>query len=112
MILQRKWKRKRRMVKGVLQKLCFSMGMLLTVSNPVMAAKNDASSVTAPLDALKELVLAIIAAVGVIYLAKNIMEFAQAYQLQDSASMNSALKGIVGGVIMVGISTVLTLLGV
>lgn len=112
MIVQKKWKRKRQMVKGVMQKLYFSMGMLLTVSNPVMAAKNDASSVTAPLDALKGLVLAIIGAVGVIYLAKNIMEFAQAYQQADSTSMKSALKGIVGGVIMVGISTVLTLLGV
>ena len=42
---------------------------------------------------------------------KNVMEFAQAYQQQDSSTMNSALKGIVAGVMMAGISTVLTFLG-
>jgi hypothetical protein len=39
------------------------------------------------------------------------MEFAQAYQQQDFSSMNSALKGIVAGLIMVGISAVMTFLG-
>lgn len=69
------------------------------------------TAVTQPLNNLKTLVIAIIGAVGVIILAKNVMEFAQAYQQQDSSSMNSALKGIVAGVIMAGISTVLTFLG-
>jgi len=69
------------------------------------------SAVTQPLDNLKTLVIAIIGAVGIIILAKNVMEFAQAYQQQDSSSMNSALKGIVAGVMMAGISTVLTFLG-
>ncbi len=52
------------------------------------------SEVLTPINNLKTLVLAIIGAVGVIILAKNVMEFAQAYQQQDSSSMNSALKGI------------------
>ena len=78
-------------------------------STQVMAA-TDTSSVTQPLDNLKTLVIAIIGAVGVI-LAKNVMEFAQAYQQQDSSTMNSALKGIVAGVMMAGISSVLTILG-
>lgn len=60
-----------------------------------------------PLDNLKTLVIAIIGAVGVIILAKNVMEFAQAYQQQDSSTMNSALKGIVAGIMMAGISSVL-----
>ena len=75
----------------------------------VMAA--DTSSVTKPLDNLKTLVIAIIGAIGVIILAKNVMEFAQAYQAQDSSTMNSALKGIVAGVMMAGISSVLGILG-
>ena len=54
---------------------------------------------------------AIIGAIGVIILAKNVMEFAQAYQAQDSSTMNSALKGIVAGVMMAGISSVLGILG-
>ena len=68
-------------------------------------------AVTKPLDNLKTLVIAVIGAVGVIILAKNVMEFAQAYQQQDSSTMNSALKGIVAGVMMAGISTVLSILG-
>lgn len=68
--------------------------------------------VTAPLANLKTLVLSIIAAVGVIILAKNVMEFAQAYQQQDSSTMNSAIKGIVAGLIMAAISSVLVFLGI
>ncbi len=73
----------------------------------VFAAGGDTSAVTKPLDNLKTLVIAVIGAVGVIILAKNVMEFAQAYQQQDSSTMNSALKGIVAG----AISSVLTFLG-
>lgn len=69
-------------------------------------------SVTAPLTNLTTLVISIIGAVGVIILAKNVMEFAQAYQQQDSSSMNSAIKGIVAGLIMAGISSVITFLGI
>ena len=75
------------------------------------AASGDTSAVTKPLDNLKTLVIAVIGAVGVIILAKNVMEFAQAYQQQDSSTMNSALKGIVAGAMMAGISSVLTFLG-
>lgn len=74
-------------------------------------AAGDTSAVTKPLDNLKTLIIAVIGAVGIIILAKNIMEFAQAYQQQDSSTMNSALKGIVAGVMMAGISSVLTFLG-
>lgn len=85
----------------------------LTVSAMPMTAfaASGTSAVTQPLDNLKTLVIAVIGAVGVIILAKNVMEFAQAYQQQDSSTMNSALKGIVAGVMMAGISTVLTFLG-
>ena len=48
----------------------------------------------------------------IIILAKNVMEFAQAYQQQDSSSMNSAIKGIVAGLIMAAISSVLAFLGI
>lgn len=74
-------------------------------------AAGSTQAITQPLDNLKTLVIAVIGAVGVIILAKNVMEFAQAYQQQDSSTMNSALKGIVAGVMMAGISTVLTFLG-
>ena len=84
---------------------------MLLYTDPLIALAAGTSEITKPLDNLKTLVIAIIGAVGVIILAKNVMEFAQAYQQQDSSTMNSALKGIVAGVLMAGISTVLTFLG-
>ena len=78
------------------------MGVML-MSTTCFAA-GGTSAVTQPLENLKTLVIAVI-------LAKNVMEFAQAYQQQDSSTMNSALKGVVAGIIMAGISTVLTFLG-
>lgn len=88
---------------------CGALSGVMLMSTPVLAAST--SSITQPLDNLKTLVIAVIGAVGVIILAKNVMEFAQAYQQQDSSSMNSALKGIVAGIMMAGISTVLSFLG-
>lgn len=84
---------------------------VILMNTSCFAAGTGTSAVTQPLDNLKTLVIAVIGAVGVIILAKNVMEFAQAYQQQDSSTMNSALKGIVAGVMMAGISTVLTFLG-
>ena len=75
------------------------MGVML-MSTTCFAAGTGTSAVTQPLENLKTLII-----------AKNVMEFAQAYQQQDSSTMNSALKGIVAGVMMAGISTVLTFLG-
>jgi len=86
-------------------------GTMTAVSLMSTTCLASTSSVTQPLNNLKTLVIAVIGAVGVIILAKNVMEFAQAYQQQDSSTMNSALKGIVAGVMMAGISTVLTFLG-
>lgn len=77
----------------------------------VLASGGGTGAITQPLDNLKTLVIAVIGAVGVIILAKNVMEFAQAYQQQDSSTMNSALKGIVAGIMMASISAVLTFLG-
>ena len=78
---------------------------------PMTAFAAGAGAITQPLESLKTIVIAVIGAIGVIILAKNVMEFAQAYQQQDSSTMNSALKGIVAGVMMASISTVLTFLG-
>ena len=84
---------------------------VMLMNTTCYASGTGTTAVTKPLDNLKTLIIAVIGAVGVIILAKNVMEFAQAYQQQDSSTMNSALKGIVAGVMMAGISTVLTFLG-
>ena len=87
------------------------MAVMSSPAAVLAAGGGGTNAVTQPLNNLKTLVVAVIGAVGVIILAKNVMEFAQAYQQQDSSTMNSALKGIVAGVIMAGISSVLTFLG-
>lgn len=88
------------------------MAVYVTLATVMIPSVVYASSeVTAPLTNLKTLVVSIIGAVGVIILAKNVMEFAQSYQQQDSSSMHSAIKGIVAGLIMAGISSVITFLG-
>ena len=98
------------MKKKVIPAFSGSLMAVSLMSTQCFAAAST-SAVTQPLENLKTLVIAVIGAVGVIILAKNVMEFAQAYQQQDSSTMNSALKGIVAGVMMAGISTVLTFLG-
>ena len=85
--------------------------MMAILLAPATCYAAGADTITAPLENLKTLVIAVIGAVGVIILAKNVMEFAQAYQAQDSSTMNAALKGIVAGVMMAGISAVLAFLG-
>ena len=103
-------KKKRSFMKQVMiPAFCGAVTAMSLMSTTAFAAGTEA--VTKPLDSLKTLIIAVIGAIGVIILAKNVMEFAQAYQQQDSSTMNSALKGIVAGVMMAGISTVLTFLG-
>lgn len=100
--------------KGRLKKHIVPMAAGVVTAVSMLTVPVHATGVTEvlnPINNLKTLVLAIIGAVGVIVLAKNVMEFAQAYQQQDSSSMNSALKGIVAGLIMAGISAVMTFLG-
>lgn len=103
-----------RLVKKTKQKAAIVMtASAVMAGNLTMGvfANEETAAITQPLDNLKTLMISIIGAVGVIILAKNVMEFAQAYQQQDSSTMNSALKGIVAGIMMAGISTVLTFLG-
>ena len=77
----------------------------------VLMAVTDVDAVLKPLQNLKILVISVIGAVGLIVLAKNIMEFASAFQANDMPTMSSALKGIVAGLLMAGISAVLAFLG-
>lgn len=103
-------KEKKNVKKVLMQAIVVVVAAAMFFEQTVLAS--GVASVTQPLTNLKTLVISIIGAVGVIILAKNVMEFAQAYQQQDSSSMNSAIKGIVAGLIMAGISSVLTFLGI
>lgn len=99
-----------RIKKGkVLPVLMITAITMMVSSQAVFAASVD--DVLRPFDMIKQLFLGVIACIGVIVLAKNVMEAAQAYQGNDTASLNSALKGCAGGFVMAAIGTVLTLLG-
>lgn len=98
-------------ISGVAMATTMMTSQVLAATTGTTSTTGGTTTVTQPLENLKTLVIAVIGAVGVIILAKNVMEFAQAYQQQDSSTMNSALKGIVAGVMMAGISAVLTFLG-
>ena len=50
---------------------------VMLMSSTCFAAGAGTSAVTQPLENLKTLIIAVIGAVGVIILAKNVMEFAQ-----------------------------------
>ena len=54
-----------------------SMMAVMLMSSTCFAAGAGTSAVTQPLENLKTLIIAVIGAVGVIILAKNVMEFAQ-----------------------------------
>lgn len=101
---RKKGNRTGRRIGGVFMALYF----ILFVSSPVYAA----DQITTGLNNLKSLVLSVVAVIGIIMVVKNVMEFASAYQQQDSSGMNSALKGIVGGLMMAFVGAVLGLLGV
>lgn len=97
-------------VKGKKLKVFVVMCAILLATNQQVYASTD--DVVAPLINLKTMLMAIVAAIGGIILVKNIMEAAQAYQGQDSTTLHSAIKGIVAGLLMAMISTVLIILGV
>lgn len=82
------------MKKKVLPAVAGSVTGAMLMTSTCFAAGTGTTAVTQPLENLKTLVIAVIGAVGVIILAKNVMEFAQAYQQQDSSTMNSALKSL------------------
>ena len=109
--LKEKKKEKRARQKVGVKKMMLYVVLLVSMVPVNVCVVYAANEVTAPLNNLKTLILSIIGAVGIIILAKNVMEFAQSYQQQDSSSMNSAIKGIVAGLIMAAISSVITFLG-
>lgn len=101
-------------LRNLLMKLSVAM---ITVTNSYIVpayAKDtaDSSAVTNPINNLADLMTSIIAAAGAIILAKNIFDFASAYQNQDSAGTSMALKGIVAGLLMISVKVVISIMGV
>ena len=90
-----------------------SLGVLAACSSRVYAAApaGGFSSVTNAIGVLKTGLFGVIAGVGVIILGKNIMEAATAFQQQDSAGLNNAIKGIIAGGLMAAVGSIVTAMG-
>ncbi len=102
--------------KNLLAKL--SVAMMIISNTYIVPAyakattATDATAVTNPINNLADLMTSIIAAAGAIILAKNIYDFAVAYQATDSAGMSMALKGIIAGLLMISVKVVISIMGV
>ena len=87
-------------------------GVVGTISTLILGGENVfATDVTGSLNNLKTLFMGAIGIIGVIVLAKNIMDFANALQERDSQSMKTAGLGMAGGAMMAGVGSVLAILG-
>ncbi len=69
-----------------------------------------ADVVTGKIDSLNNLIMAIIAGIGVIFLAWGIFNFATALQSHDTPQQTAAIPKIVGGFICIGISAIVNAL--
>lgn len=83
------------------------MNSMVCYANPPKTGQQVGNDITNKFKGLEDLVLAVIGAAGVIYLAKSVFEFASAYQSSDSSGTNSAVKGIIGGIMMISISAII-----
>ena len=67
--------------------------------------------VTEGIGVIKDLVLGCVGGVGVIFLAWGLLDFGTAYADRNTTEQSSAIKKVVGGLIMVAVPAILKLLG-
>lgn len=94
--------------------LCAGMYGVMKMNTVICYAESkgekEGNKITNKFDNLTDLIKTIIMAGGVIYLAKSIFEFASAFQQSDSSGINSAVKGILGALMMISIGTIISFL--
>ena len=86
------------------------IAIVTPVASVLFAQPVFASDVTAKIGNIETLVVSIIAAVGTIILAWGAFDFFSAYQHSDTSQQTQALKRVVAGIGMCGISAILALL--
>ena len=113
-------------VKQVFDKIPAVLGVLyfhVMTSAPMVAFAADkkksggttdtgVADVTAGIDVIKDLVLGCVGGVGVIFLAWGLLDLGTAYAAHQTSEQSQAIKKVVGGLIMVAVPSILTLLGV
>ena len=71
-----------------------------------------ATSYLGPIQKLKTVAIAVVAAAGVVILIYGIVKFAVSFQKMDQNGEHQAVYTIIAGALMIGVSAVLTALGV
>lgn len=87
--------------------------MLYQMSLPVLAASSEevAQTIVNPLNAVVNVILIVIAAVGVFMLVKSITELVNAIQQQDNTGIFHAGRGIACALLMISIKLIIKLFG-
>ena len=97
--------------------LCVALHeVVISNANLVYAAKSkkeeaDISEVTNGIDVLKDIVLACVSGVGVIFLAWGLLDFGTAYSAHDTTQQSASIKKVIGGLIMIAVPSILKVLG-
>ena len=100
-------------VKSRLLCMCAAMcGLVFCTPTVAFAKEKGVSEVTEGIGVLKDLVLACVGGVGVIFLAWGLLDFGTAYSAHDTTQQSASIKKVIGGLIMIAVPSILKLLGV
>lgn len=83
----------------------------ITATSQKAYAKGDVTEVTDGIDVLKDIVLAAVSGVGIIFLAWGLLDFGTAYSAHETSQQSAAIKKVVGGIIMIAVPAILKALG-
>lgn len=93
----------------------FCAGVVLTnmcIESYANGSEEVSSQVNSGLLSFVDVLLAVVAVIGIFILVKNIAEFSVAWNQQDNTGMFSAVKGIVSGALLISIKLIIKLFGV
>lgn len=86
-------------------------GLVLGCPAVAFANEKGVTEVTEGIGVLKDLVLACVGGVGVIFLAWGLLDFGTAYSAHDTTQQSASIKKVIGGLIMIAVPSILKLLG-
>lgn len=105
-------KLKSRIIKATIFIHAFMSAQIVNISNNVVMAKYsnaDISEVTDGIDILKDITLAFVAGIGVIFLALGIVDWATAFSSHDTSQQMQGIKKATAGIIIIAIPVIITL---
>ena len=105
--MKRDWKRKLKAA-GSIAAVVAALAMVLLAGTDIVLASGGAGVVTG-INTLKDTLITIIQAIGVVVIVWGVFELGKAFTQHDSASKIQAMGPIIGGAIMVAASIVVSL---